>query len=189
MNARVRSTNELANSALKRSDFWQPEKHLPSFHMITGWELNSQPGLTEVLSDGGTPLACAAIAVEALPHNFRSKWKITLFPLAFSRGSIMGTCNADAFKLSQQTSLCRLIPCCVPNSWCETRSKQLLREGTVSDKGCQTKPCREAACQEQHKVCVHLLQVWQPQWAMKHYNACCFITSCQGSEVPVVLLF
>lgn len=89
-----------------------------------------------MLSYGGAPLACAAIASEALPYNFRSKWIITLFPLVFSRGNIMGTCGADAFKLSQQTSLCRLIPCCVPNSFCETRNKQLLREGTVSDKGC-----------------------------------------------------
>lgn len=88
-----------------------------------------------MLSYGGTPLACAAIAFEVLPYNFRSKWIITIFPLAFSRGNIMGTYNADAFKLSQQTSLYRLIPCCAPNSICETRNKQLLREETVSGNG------------------------------------------------------
>lgn len=88
-----------------------------------------------MLSYRGTPLACAAIAFEVLSYSFRSKWIITLFPLAFSRGNIMAPCNADAFKISQQTSLCRLIPCCAPNSICETRSKQLLREGTASDNG------------------------------------------------------
>lgn len=159
MNCQGGNTKEIANSALKRSGFWQlGNTYLLFTWSLTGSWIPSQVS-TEMLSYGGTPLACAAIVFEALPYNFRSKWIITLFPLAFSRGNIMGTCNADAFKLSQQTSLCRLIPCCVPNSLCETRNKQLLKEGTVSDNGCHNQSMHRGSMAGTALYLLHFLQV------------------------------